>query len=165
MDFDLAPPTGVGPLRIGMTRHAANTALDALRDPAALSESDQPGQHVFRPSGLMISIHCMRDRLEAIELARPSAQTDRVLFQGVDVFALPAREVVRRVGEYTSVEADPDDAGSFIAQDLLLSFWRPFAADDEPAEEQGYYFSSVLVAQPGYYDTPAQAAERLLQGT
>ncbi|MFF0052277.1 hypothetical protein OH781_39735 [Streptomyces sp. NBC_01550] len=165
MDFDLAPPTGVGPLRIGMTRHAANTALDALRDLAALSESDQPGQHVFRPSGLMISIHCMRDRLEAIELARPSAQTDRVLFQGVDVFALPAREVVRRVGEYTSVEADPDDAGSFIAQDLLLSFWRPFAADDEPAEEQGYYFSSVLVAQPGYYDTPAQAAERLLQGT
>ncbi|MFE4649783.1 hypothetical protein [Streptomyces sp. NPDC056707] len=165
MDFDLAPPTGVGPLRIGMTRHAANTALDALRDLAALSESDQPGQHVFRPSGLMISIHCMRDRLEAIELARPSAQTDRVLFQGVDVFALPAREVVRRVGECTSVEADPDDAGSFIAQDLLLSFWRPFAADDEPAEEQGYYFSSVLVAQPGYYDTPAQAAERLLQGT
>ncbi|MET4644635.1 hypothetical protein ABID95_004384 [Streptomyces atratus] len=165
MDFDLAPPTGVGPLRIGMTRHAANTALDALRDLAALSESDQPGQHVFRPSGLMISIHCMRDRLEAIELARPSAQTDRVLFQGVDVFALFAREVVRRVGEYTSVEADPDDAGSFIAQDLLLSFWRPFAADDEPAEEQGYYFSSVLVAQPGYYDTPAQAAERLLQGT
>ncbi|MGW3600904.1 hypothetical protein [Streptomyces sp. NPDC005167] len=165
MDFDLAPPTGVGPLRIGMTRHAANTALDLLRDLSALSESDQSGQHVFRPSGLMISIHCMRDRLEAIELGRPSAQTDRVLFQGVDVFALPAREVVRRVGEYTSVEEDPDDAGSFIAQDLLLSFWRPFAADDEPAEEQGYYFSSVLVAQPGYYDTPAQAAERLLQGS
>lgn len=165
MDFDLAPPTGVGPLRIGMTRHAADTALDSLRDLSALSESDQSGQHVFRPSGLMISIHCMRDRLEAIELGRPSAQTDRVLFQGVDVFALPAREVVRRVGEYTSVEEDPDDAGSFIAQDLLLSFWRPFAADDEPAEEQGYYFSSVLVAQPGYYDTPAQAAERLLQGS
>ncbi|MGW1735916.1 hypothetical protein [Streptomyces sp. NPDC001999] len=165
MDFDLAPPTGVGPLRIGMTRHAANTALDSLRDLSALSESDQSGQHVFRPSGLMISIHCMCDRLEAIELGRPSAQTDRVLFQGVDVFALPAREVVRRVGEYTSVEEDPDDAGSFIAQDLLLSFWRPFAADDETAEEQGYYFSSVLVAQPGYYDTPAQAAERLLQGS
>ncbi|MEU6565397.1 hypothetical protein OH540_07875 [Streptomyces sp. BPPL-273] len=32
MDFDLASPTGVGPLRIGMTRHAANTALDSLRD-------------------------------------------------------------------------------------------------------------------------------------
>ncbi|MEV6741458.1 hypothetical protein AB0N14_32940 [Streptomyces sp. NPDC051104] len=164
MDFDLAPPTGAGPLRIGMTRHAANTALDSLRDLSAVSESDQPGQHVFRPSGLMISIHCVRDMLEAIELGRPSTQADRVLFHGVDVFALPAREVVRRVGEFTSIEEDPDDAPSFIAQDLLLSFWRPFAAD-EPEEEQGYYFNSVLVAQPGYYDTPAQAAERLQQSS
>lgn len=115
MDFDLAPPTGVGPLRIGMTRHAANEALDSLRDLSAISESDRPGQHVFRPSGLMISIHCMRDVLKAIELGRPSYQTDRVLFQGVDVFALPAREVVRCVGEFTSIEEDPDDDASFIA--------------------------------------------------
>lgn len=155
MDFDLAPPTGVGPLRIGMTRHAAGMALYSLRDPSAVSESDRPGQHVFRPSGLMISIHCVRDTLEAIELGRPSTQTDRVLFRDVDVFALPAREVVRRVGGLASIEEDPDDTASFIAQDLLLSFWRPFAADDEPEEEQGYYFSSILVAQPGYYDTPA----------
>ncbi|UZI27280.1 hypothetical protein [Streptomyces sp. VB1] len=77
------------------------------------------------------------------------------------VFALPAREVVRRVGEFTSIEEDPDDDASFIAPDLLVSFWRPFAADDEPEEEQGYYFSSVLLARPGYDDTPAQAAERL----
>lgn len=156
MDFDLAPPAGVGPLRIGMTRHAATTALDSLRDPSAVSESDRPGQYVFRPSGLMISIHCVRDPLEAIELGRPSIRTDRVLFQDVDVFALPAREVVRRVGGLASIEEDPDDTASFTAQELLLSFWRPFAADDEPAEEQGYYFSSVLVAQPGYYDTPAR---------
>ncbi|MFI1189824.1 hypothetical protein [Streptomyces californicus] len=160
MDFDLVPPTGVGPLRIGMTRHAASTALGLLRDPSAVSESDRPGQHVFRPSGLMISIHCMRDILEAIELGRPSSRTDRVLFRGVDVFALPAREVVQRMGEFTSIEEDPDDDASFIAPDLLLSFWRPFAAD-APEEEQGYHFSSVLLAQPGYYDTPAQAAERL----
>ncbi|GGX95415.1 hypothetical protein [Streptomyces fructofermentans] len=165
MDFELAPPIGVGPLRIGMTRRAANTALDSLRDVSAISESDRPGQHVFRPSGLMFSIHCMRDRLEAIELGSPSSRTDRVLFHGVDVFTLPAREVVRRMGEVTSIEEDPDDDASFIAPDLLLSFWRPFAADDNPEEEQGYHFSSVLLARPGYYDTPGQAAERLRQGS
>lgn len=163
MDFDLVPPTGLGPLRIGMTRRAANAALDSLRDTSAVSESDRTGQHIFRPSGLMISIYCLHDMLEAIELGRPSSQRDRVFFQGVDVFAHPAREVVRRIGEFTSVEEDPDDAASFVAHDLLLSFWRPFAADDEPDEEQGYYFSSVLLAEPGYYDTPAQSAERLSQ--
>ncbi|MFF9453226.1 hypothetical protein [Streptomyces flaveolus] len=96
MDFDLAPPAGVGPLRLGMTRNAASSALASLRDLSAVSESDQRGLRIFRPSGLMISIHCARDTLEAVELARPSVQTDRVLFEGVDVFALPAREVVRR---------------------------------------------------------------------
>lgn len=70
-------------------------------------------------------------------------------------------------GEFTSVEKDPDDDASFIAPDLLLSFWRPFAADDEPGEEQGcyFYFGSVLLARPGYYDTPAQTAERLQQSS
>ncbi|MFI8086659.1 hypothetical protein ACIF6L_38480 [Kitasatospora sp. NPDC086009] len=165
MDFDLAPPNGVGPLRIGMDRQSANAALDSLRDLSAVSESDRPGQHVFRPSGLMISIHCTRDRLEAIALGRPAAPTDRVIFRGLDVFAIPARELVQRMSEYTPIEADPDDPVSFVASDLLLSFWRSFAADDEPEEERGYYFSSVLLAWPGYYDTPAQAAERLQQSS
>ncbi|MFF7364229.1 hypothetical protein [Streptomyces sp. NPDC008125] len=165
MDFDLEPPTGVGPLRIGMTRHAAGTALDSLRDRSAISESDAPGRHIFRPSGLMIGIHCTRDLLEAIEPGRQWFPTDRVLFHGVDVFALSAREVVRHVDGFTSIEKDPDDDASFVAPDLLLSFWRPFAADDEPEGDQGYHFSSVLPARPGYYDSPAQAAERLQQSS
>ncbi|MEU6814657.1 hypothetical protein [Streptomyces sp. NPDC046860] len=165
MDFDLTPPSGVGPLRIGMNRQSANAALDSLRDLSAVSESDRPGQHVFRPSGLMVSIHCMRDRLEAVEFSRPSARTDQVLFRGLDVFAIPASELVQRMGEYTSIEEDPDDPACLVAPDLLLSFWRPVAADDEPEEESGYYFSTVLLARPGYYDTPAQAAERLQQNS
>ncbi|MGV4988954.1 hypothetical protein ACVB8X_41155 [Streptomyces sp. NRAIS4] len=160
MDLDLAPPVGVGPLQIGMPQQAASAALDSLRELSSLSDSDRPGQHIFRPSGLMISIHCMQGQLKAIELGRPAAATDRVMFRSLDVFSLPAREVVRLMREHTTVRADPEDPASFVAPDLLLSFWRPFEADDEPEEEQGYYFSSVLVAQPGYYDTPAEAEER-----
>lgn len=161
MDFHLAPPTGIGPLHIGMTREDANTALGSLRDLATISESDRPGQHIFRPSGLMVSIHCMQGLLQAVELARPTAATDRVVFRDLDVFALPAREVVTRMREHTPIEAAPEDPDSFVAPDLLLSFWRPFAGDDDPDEEQGYYFTTVLLARPGYYDTPAEAEERL----
>ncbi|GAA3092160.1 hypothetical protein GCM10017562_74230 [Streptomyces roseofulvus] len=161
MDLHLAPPTGVGPLHIGMTRQDANAALDSLRDLSAVSESDRPGQHIFRPSGLMVSIHCMRGVLQAVELARPMDTTDRVFFHDVDVFALTAREVVARVREHTTIEAHQDDPASFVAPDLLLSFWRAFEADDDPDDEQGYYFTTVLVARPGYCDTPAEAEERL----
>ncbi|MFI5530216.1 hypothetical protein ACIA8O_16885 [Kitasatospora sp. NPDC051853] len=162
MDFELAPPAGVGPLQIGMSREAANGALDSLRDLSSVSESDRPGQHIFRPSGLMVAIHCTRGRLESVELGSPALNaTDRVRFRDVDVFALPAREVVTSMRVHTPIHADPEDTASFIAPDLLLSFWRPFAADDDPEEEQGHYFSSVLLARPGYYDTPAEAEERL----
>ncbi|WP_249402321.1 hypothetical protein [Streptomyces sp. YIM 121038] len=50
MHFELAPPIGVGPLQIGMSRQAANSALDSLREPMAISPSDQAGQHIFRPA-------------------------------------------------------------------------------------------------------------------
>ncbi|MGW6918338.1 hypothetical protein ACWGB8_31670 [Kitasatospora sp. NPDC054939] len=163
MDFDLRPPIGVGPLRIGMTRHAAGSALDSCRDLSAIADGDRPGRDILRPSGLTIGIHCEHDTLRAVELGRPSTGADRVLFRGVDVFAFPAVEVVRRVGEHTTVEEDPYDRGSFIAPDLLLSLWRPYAADDRPDADLGYYFSSVLVARPGYYDSLAEAIAHLQQ--
>ncbi|MEU8261457.1 hypothetical protein AB0C02_12665 [Micromonospora sp. NPDC048999] len=44
------------------------------------------------------------------------------------------------------------------------ALWRRFAADDDPNEEQGQVFQSVLLAQPGYDDTPAEAAAQLVAG-
>ncbi|MFD5814146.1 hypothetical protein [Streptomyces sp. NPDC127038] len=161
MEFELTPPTGLGALAIGMPREAADQALASFRDPKAISESDQLGKFVFRPSGLMVSIHCSRGELEAIELGRPAGGQDLVQFRGIDVFGLPAAEVVTLLRGITTITEAEDDPASFIAPDLLLSFWRPFEADDEPDEHQGYYFSSVLLARPGYYDTPAEAAARL----
>lgn len=153
MDFDLDPPNGVGPLRLGMPETDARAALDSLRDPTNVSKSDVPGRYVFRPSELMISIDCKGDRLVAVELGRPpTGLTDRVLFRGVDVFTPSARDVVRQLSEIIRIEPDEEDSGGFIAPDLLLAFWRPFEGDDEPDDPQGYYFNSVLVAKPGYYD-------------
>lgn len=163
MDFELDPPHGVGPLKIGMPRAEADSALALLRDLELVSASDSPGRHIIRPSGLMISIGCMRDRLQAVEIHRPQAPVDVVRFQGVDVLGLPARVVVERLRERIAIEPSGDDPASFVAAGLTLSLWRPFEADDDPNEEQGYYFSTVLVAGPGYYDTPVQAAERARQ--
>ncbi|MFQ6198178.1 hypothetical protein [Streptomyces sp. NPDC000405] len=81
---------------------------------------------------------------------------DVVLFRGIDVFGLSARQVVTRMSEITTIIADDDDPASFVAPELLLSFWRPFEGDDAPEDEQGYYFNSVLLARPGYYDGPGQ---------
>ncbi|WP_249402320.1 hypothetical protein [Streptomyces sp. YIM 121038] len=98
----------------------------------------------------------MRDQLESVELGRPSEPSDVVTFRGIDVFGLSAREVVNQMSDVTAIAADDEDPASFVAPDLLLSFWRPFDGDDEPDDEQGYYFNSVLLARPGYYDGPGR---------
>ncbi|GAA4571868.1 hypothetical protein GCM10023176_33470 [Micromonospora coerulea] len=36
--------------------------------------------------------------------------------------------------------------------------------DDDPDEEQGHFFQSVLLARPGYDDMPAEAGARLAHG-
>jgi hypothetical protein len=160
VDFKLEPPLGVGPLRLGMTVEEARSALSALGD---VSGSDQTGLWVHRPGGLSINPGFgVTGRVNTVELHRPHA-LDVVRYHDVDVFGLPALEAVERLRRYTQVIA-AEDAGCFTAPDLLLAFWRPFAADDDPAQEQGFYFNSVLLARPGYYDTPAEAAQRLAAG-
>lgn len=160
MNFELDPPQGVGPLRIGMPQTDANAALEQLRDADAPSTADAQGTRVVRASGLIVAIDCVRERLDAVELWRPASDADTVKFRGIDVFNLPSRELIARLREHIAIEPDEDDPASFCSPELVLSLWRPFDGDDEPHEEQGFYFDSVLVAAPGYYDTPAQAAER-----
>lgn len=129
-------------------------ALDRFKDASAVSESDRPGLNVLRPSGLMISVSYGADGMvEAIELGRPYKGSDTVTYQGVDVFALPAKEVVSQLSRIVRL-VEEDNGASFLAPDLLLSFWRSFVEDDDPDETQGYYFNGVLLARPGYYDGP-----------
>ncbi len=161
MEFELEPPHGVGPLRLGMTADEARAALAAL---GGLSGSPATSFWATRPSGLAFTVGFGVDgRVNAVEVARPEG-TDVVRYRDVDVFGLPALAVVERLRRHTPVTADEDQEGCFTAPTLLLALWRPFAADDDPKEEQGYYFNSVLVARPGYYDTPAEAAHRLAAG-
>lgn len=99
-------------------------------------------------------------RAKGLHLGVTWTQCLQMVLPRVDLFNLPARAVVEALREKTPVEPDPDDPASFVAPDLSPSLWRPFEADDDPHEEQGFYFSSELLAAPGCCDTPAQAAAR-----
>jgi hypothetical protein len=67
-----------------------------------------------------------RDQVNAIEVWRPHEQ-HVVRYRDVDVFGLPALEVVERLRR--STEVVPHDDG-FAARQLYPALWRPFAADE-----------------------------------
>ncbi len=163
MEFALDPPRGVGPLRLGLTLDEARAALETL-GPLTSPASSELAVHL--PSGLRFSVGFgvgpTGNQVNAIEIWRPHAD-DVLRYRDVNVFGLPALEVVERLREHINVVPNENGAG-FTARELYLAFWRPFAADDDSNEEEGFYFQSVLLARPGYDDTPAEAAARLASG-
>lgn len=163
MEVLLDPPYGVGPLRLGMTYDQARVELEPF---GSLAPAVGGALVQSMPSGLGFTVGFgvgqTRGRVNAIEVSRPR-EHDVVRYRDVDVFGLPALEVVMRLRRHVDLVPNEDDDG-FTARELYLALWRPFAADDDPAEEQGYCFQSALVARPGYDDTPAEAAARLAAG-
>jgi hypothetical protein len=57
----------------------------------------------------------------AVAFGRPSVDADIMRFQGIDLFNLPAREVVGRLRERMAIEPAEDDPATFVAPDLLFS--------------------------------------------
>ncbi|MGC4746067.1 hypothetical protein ACLQ28_10450 [Micromonospora sp. DT201] len=163
MEFVLDPPRGVGPLSLGMTIDEARGALETL---GRLTPTVHGELVLHLPSGLGFSVGFgvgpTRGRVNAIEMWRPHEQ-DVVRYRDVDVFGLPALEVVERLRRHIDIVPNEDDDG-FTARKLHLALWRPFSEEDDPDDEQGRFFQSVLLARPGYDDTPAEAAARLAAG-
>ena len=151
MTLEVVPPDGVGPVRIGMTMDEAKAALAAIE---GYVPATAPGTLTATyDSGMSIELEPAADgTLGAIQVYRPHGPL-RVEYQGIDLLRTPAAQVVEQLGALTGLEED-EGGRSYVASDLLLSLWRPFVEDENPDEEQGHYFQSVLVAQPGYYDAP-----------
>jgi hypothetical protein len=83
-------------------------------------------------------------------LGRPGSGDDVVSYLGMNLFGTPADELVERLSEDARTEVS-EGGRSVTAPDLLLALWRA-AIPESPAEDDGRYFESVLVARPGYYD-------------
>ena len=61
---------------------------------------------------------------------------------------------------FMRIVADADDPASFIAPDLLLISGLPSPPATNRTTGQGYFFSFVLLARPGFYDPPAEVQAR-----
>jgi hypothetical protein len=152
----LRPPDTVGPLRIGATGQDTVNTLREIGVPLVLCRvgGSRPGWGVDRPSGLFIGAYFDADDcVEAIEVGRPGANTDdTVTYHGLDVFTTPAADLVTQLRRHTTIHEE-EDGHAFTAPDLLMAFWRPIEPET-PDDEDGRFFESVLIAQPGYYDQP-----------
>jgi len=127
--FELHPPDAAGPLLIGATASHTMGVLRQLGDPQVLctTPGGRPAWGVHRPSGLFIATFFdAGDRVETIQLSRSASSKDTVSYDCINVFALPAGELLDILRARTNiVEIDEEDGSSFLAPDLHLILWRP----------------------------------------
>lgn len=144
-------PDKIGPLSLGVSVEEAEATLRSIDGYQGATESLLPvrGQANYL-SGMSIHAHLDSGGLvNAIEVFKPH-RDDSVVLEDIDVFALPAQVVIDRLSVFVEIE-DEERGCSIVAPSLLIALWRPFVAVSED-DEQGYYFQSVLLARPGYYD-------------
>lgn len=152
MGITLEPPTGAAGIEIGASRADAEKQCAVHGEPETFRRADEtvPSLVVRRSQGATIFVYFDdADTVEAVELGRPD-DGESVTFRDLDVFATPADEVMEALNQHAEVEVT-DGSHAATAPSLYLAFWRPTVPED-PEDEEGRYFESVLVAAPGYDD-------------
>jgi hypothetical protein len=150
LDIVLDPPRGIGFIEIGMPFDLAIEALNRLpgKKPLRPGRREQPGLAHY-DTGLSIGVGMLDAWIvNSIEIWRPSRDVT-VMFRGIDVFAVPASDLIEQFRVIAAIEVH-DGGQRVVAPDLLLALWRGVLPEN-PEDEDGRYFQSVLVAKPGYY--------------
>lgn len=155
MIIDLRPPEAAGPLFIGAAGQEAVEILRRLGEPLVLCGigGTRAGWGVERPSGLFIGGYFdAQNRVDAIDISRPdnsddpAGSGDAVSYDGLDVFATPAADIVTWLRSRTSLqEEELDDEHRFTAPDLRLTFRR--FTTDLPDGDDGRHFHGLLLGR------------------
>jgi hypothetical protein len=158
--IELDPLRAAGPVLLGSSRAEAGLALRAWGEPEAYAPYPGAEPLDWRVSGMGISavVHCgSTGVVQTVELyrdfdVRPQAQ---VVLLGLDLFAVPAEQVVAALRERFEVEED----GGYgcTVPELSIGMGRPIIPDedsDDEDRERYTCFENILLARPGYYAPP-----------
>ena len=158
--IELVRELGVPPLLFGMTISEARVAMqtwgtlyDTPDNPSGMSRLNA------RDDAFNHDIYANfegGDRVTSIEIWRPEHGPDSpppsVVFGDIDIFALPADEVVDTLRQ-RGHEVDATDVYFPFFNDIALGFNRS-GGDEVTDDDEGLalFFRSVVIAPPGYYD-------------
>lgn len=145
--YEVMPHIGIGPLRLGMTPAEVRAAVPGH----AVMRIGRGREEMIDTLGLNVD-YSERDTAVTFIQAFPVSGV-RFTYRGLDVFALPADEVVTAIvrGEELAPDNYPLGTDEYEFPTLRLALWREFVG--EVPGEQGWGFSSISVYMPDYYES------------
>lgn len=165
----ITPNVGIGPFKLGMRESEVKQVFSAYNHwrpddsiPANPGYLEMLfGKFEYDPNG----------RVKFIELINPSYAGHfniPCLFNGIDVFATKAEDLINELGKENRFigDSDPKTGFSFVFKEIELAFWREDIMNDEILESKEFlemckenqelkkryfFFTTVSVAKPGYF--------------
>lgn len=145
MRFEIEPHVGIAPIRFGMSQ------ADVVREMAKIGGGnpvDKAGGAIdcFFNNGFQVSY---RDgTVEFIEVYNEPDHT--FVLAGMDVFDMPAPELVARLEALDSVDPVLSDEYSFCFPNLIISLWEADEQYDRKGGEKRPIFGAVGIGDERY---------------
>jgi hypothetical protein len=166
MRFDLFPHVGAGNIKLGMSRQEIRNILgepDYSSEKSIFTFNDislpQPAKDGYFENELQITFDD-NSKADFIEFSGRGARHTKVYLNGLEVFRIPAPDLVRRIAETTKNEIDNEDEEipySYTFPAIDLAVWRQVLPQKNESEEQisesddGKYFWTIGIGIKGYY--------------
>ncbi|AFH63013.1 hypothetical protein ACVNS2_20355 [Paenibacillus caseinilyticus] len=171
--ISIEPKVGMGPFKLGMSESDVKKVMEEhknWRDPNAV-------YNLSRLEQLFVTFEYDSNRkLKYMQLVNPLYQYEKggfqipCLYNGIDVFTTKAEDLIRELDKQSKYIRDNDSSlgYTFIFNELNIAFWREGVINEEimqseeflemPEENQElekryFYFTTVSVFVPGYYDS------------
>jgi hypothetical protein len=166
MRFDLTPHTGASAIELGMTRKKIRSILG---DPGSSSEKSVfeygevkipvPAKDGYFENELQITFDD-GGKADFIEFSGRAAKHTKVYLNGIDVFKIPAPQLLKKITESTNADFDKEEEEipySYVFKSIDLAVWRQIVPeiDEEkesvPDSHEGKYFWTIGIGIKGYY--------------
>ncbi|TDL65492.1 hypothetical protein E2R58_18620 [Paenibacillus amylolyticus] len=159
--LEVIPMVGIGPFKLGMSKSEVEEIIECITPEISqlYNQLEYDSEH----------------KLYFIEVSNPHDyspdESDVVLtYDNIDVFRTKADDLVKLIDSKTPYTRDIDaELGfSFIFKDIQLALWRPsvmteemlnsveflteFSPENQELEKRFFYFRTVAVAAPGYFN-------------
>jgi hypothetical protein len=164
----ITPNVGIGPFKLGMSELEVQ---ETFKRYANFRGTDNPNNPSYLEQLFTNFEYDSNNKVIFIEISNPYDDFDIVcLFDGIDVFRTKADELVKEIDKKTKYARD-DEAQmgfSYIFKEIQLSLWRPsvmtddilnspeflleFSPENQELEKRHFYFTTVAIAAPGYYE-------------
>lgn len=150
--YHIIPHVGVGPVVLGMRREEVLAKMGAPRHTFRKTPGSRHETDAFEEGhGFQVFYGGDHPTVEYVELSRDGGFVAH--YDGLDVFAIEADELVRHISEHAPFDPSDSELGySYVFPSLDLSLWRP-VIPGSPDDPDGRKFSTIGVGIRGYYSS------------